>query len=735
MTNEAGKLPPEDSGGVGWQHPHGEAFNLNRELDKLLDWQFEQEMALPPLREDLGLHPGPTLKTGAPTWVIEDPVRGRFFRIGWLEFELLSRWSGGHVRRLMAEVAQVTLLRPTMDEVQALKQFLLQHELVKNDQVLTAAREGKTPKASLPTRALHNYLMVRIPLINPDPFLTWALPAVRPLLGMTALWVSVVAGLLGLFLAFQQWDTFTSTFVDTLSLKGLLSYSLALAFAKVVHEFGHAFTAKDLGLRVPRMGLAVVLLLPMLYTDTGETWRLPRRRDRFKIAVAGMRIEMMLAAWCTLAWAFLPDGALRSACFFLATTSWVITLAINASPFLRFDGYYMMSDATGIPNMHDEAAKSVKHFVRQWLLGIDDPKPLLGGEPSPGWLLGFGLLTLVYRFFLFLGIAVMVYHYFFKMLGILLFVVEIWWFIVKPVWTEVKVWWKERARVQAAPAVRSASVLGVLLAMLFVPWQGRIFAEGWIRAGQESALYAPRPALLMQPLQAGAVQPEHELTTLVSAELQLREARATARMVSLDSRLQASVAVQDMPESARSTRAQLAQQRVEVSGADAEAHQLRLLAPFAGLLVDVAVDAVPGTVVSRQELLGRVIDPSFWSAEVFVDEDEVKRLRTGAQIKAYVKGVGYEMLQGRVDAIDTVPVDQLPNEMLADRFGGPLLTTDDANPLKPRRALYRVRVRLEGAPRMQQARLASFVLQAGRISLADSLWRGAMSALVLQASF
>lgn len=709
--------------------------DITARIAQQLAQQAAQQMVLPALREDLGLHVGPTLKNGTPTWVVEDLMRGRFFRIGWLEFELLSRWQCGNAEKLALQVAQETLLRPTMEEVQAVKQFVLQHELAVNEEVLSAARKGPLKKASLPARALHNYLMIRFPLVNPDRFLARALPLVRPLLSMAALWVSGIVGLVGLFFASQQWDTFASTFVETLSLTGLLSYAIALMFAKVIHEFGHAFTAKSLGLRVPRMGVALVLLLPMLYTDTGETWRLPRRRDRFKIAVAGMRIEVMLAAWCTLAWSFLPDGPLRSAFFFLATTSWLITLAINASPFLRFDGYYMMSDATGIPNMHDEAAKSVRHFLRKHLLGINDPLPLLEGVPAPRWLLGFGLATMVYRFFLFLGIAVMVYHYFFKLLGIVLFMVEIWWFILKPVWTETQVWWKERTRIHVGPAARSAGVLLVLLAVLFVPWQGRVFAEGWIRAGQEATLYASRPAVLTQALQAGAVLAEQALTTLESSELHLREARATARMVSLDSRLLASAAVQDLPESARSTRAQLAQQQLEVTGADVEARQLRLLAPFAGLLVDVAQDALPGSVVSRQEPLGRVIDPSFWLAEVFVDEDDVKRLRHGAQVKAHLKGLALETLPGTLESIDTVPVEQLPTEMLADRFGGPLLTSDDASGLKPRRNLYRVRVRLDGAPRMQQARLAGFVIHAKRISLADSLWRGAMSALVLQANF
>ena len=68
------------------------------------------------------------------------------------------------------------------------------------------------------------------------------------------------------------------------------------------------------------------------------------------------------------------------------------------------------------------------------------------------------------------------------------------------------------------------------------------------------------------------------------------------------------------------------QQWTEVMGADAESRQLQLAAPFAGFVVDVARDVAPGQVVARQEVLARVIDPSRWIAEVYVDEDDVKRL-------------------------------------------------------------------------------------------------------------
>ena len=715
--------------------PSLDSSSLQEQLARQLQEQLTQQLSLPPLREDLALHPGSTQKDGAPSWVIEDPLKGRFYRIGWLEFEVLTRWHLGDAARVVQSVSAETLLVPELEEVLAIRQFLLQHELLVNHQLLSKAAQGPLPKPGLATKALHNYLMLRMPLVNPDRFLERVLPWFAPLLGRRAFVLSMVAGFLGLVFALQQWDSFAATFVETLSFQGLLSYSAALVLAKVLHELGHAFTAKRLGLRVPRMGVAIVLLLPMLYTDTGETWRLTRRRDRFAIAVAGIRIELMLAAWCTLAWSFLPDGALRGAMFFLATTSWIMTLAINASPFMRFDGYYMMSDATGIPNLHDEAGKVMRHFLRKHLLGFDEPEPTLEGEAPPPWLLWFGLGTAIYRFFLFLGIAITVYHYFFKALGIFLFAVEIWWFIAKPMWSELRVWWKHRDRIQKKPALRMGLAVATLLLALLLPWQAQVQAEGWVRSAQEFVVYSPRPARVLNMPQGGQAGVHQLLVSLESPDLLLREARANAKIGALDSRLLATTGSEQLMESVRSTREQLAQQWTEIMGADAETRQLQLVAPFAGLVVDVARDLMPGQVVARQEVLARVIDPARWLAEAYVDEDDVKRIHVGARVRAYLHGVHMEVIDGKVDEMDTVPVDQLPTEMLAARHGGLFITTDDPNALKPRQTLYRVRVVLQHAPRAGQARLAGFNIEADHVNLLGRIVRGAVSALVLQASF
>ena len=53
------------------------------------------EERLLPLRKDLGLHPAPPAPDGSPQWTIADPLTHTFYRIGWSEFALLSRWQAG----------------------------------------------------------------------------------------------------------------------------------------------------------------------------------------------------------------------------------------------------------------------------------------------------------------------------------------------------------------------------------------------------------------------------------------------------------------------------------------------------------------------------------------------------------------------------------------------------------------------------------------------------------------
>ena len=109
--------------------------------------------------------------------------------------------------------------------------------------------------------------------------------------------------------------------------------------------------------------------------------------------------------------------------FLLATTTWVSTVLINASPFMRFDGYFLLSDFLQMPNLH----------ARAFALALGPARTAVrAGRAGAGTLSAtaarlilFAWATWIYRLVLFLGIAALVYHFFIKALGIFLFLVEI----------------------------------------------------------------------------------------------------------------------------------------------------------------------------------------------------------------------------------------------------------------------------------------------------------------------
>ena len=90
----------------------------------------------------------------------------------------------------------------------------------------------------------------------------------------TMLWLMITVGLAGLYLVSRQWDEFVSTFSDFFSMEGAITYAIALILIKILHELGHALMATRFGCRVPTMGVAFLVMFPVLYTDVTDAWKL-----------------------------------------------------------------------------------------------------------------------------------------------------------------------------------------------------------------------------------------------------------------------------------------------------------------------------------------------------------------------------------------------------------------------------------------------------------------------------
>lgn len=708
--------------------------------------QHAKPQPLPALRDELQLFEAARNHDGTPAWIIQDPVNNRFFRIGWLEFEMLVHWSGNDVATLIRAINESTPLNVTPADVRQMLSFLSDNQLLRLDRpadVANAAQQKARQRRSPVEWLVHNYLFFRVPLVRPQA----ALARLKPWLERVNMaWVALVVGLLtlaGLYLVSRQWDQFTHTLIDHFTWTGLLGYGVALLLAKTVHEMGHALVATRYGVRVAHMGVAFLVMFPMLYTDTGESWRLPSSRQRLAIASAGIGIELALAGVCTLLWSLTPDGALRNGLFFLATTSWVMTLAINASPFMRFDGYFILSDLLDMPNLHQRSGALARVWLRRVLLGWNDPWPEHQAPGRRRALIAFALTTWVYRLVVFLGIALMVYLFFFKVLGIVLMLLEIHWFIARPVMQELKQWRDRRGEIAPRRRWWLAGLAAGGLILLLVPIQSRVEAYGVLRAAGQHTLHAPFGARITQMPTRRTFQAGDVVFVLDSEALGIAQDRSRQLAQAREAQLQGLIGLPDGEQQRQSIESQKAVHEAEAQLNRDERSRLVLRAPLEGTLVDVDPQLAEGVWVGPRQSLGMLVAPGRWVVDALVPEADLERVAPGQTVRLRTLSRSTQWFDGRVAAVDVARTTVLPDAMLEARFGGPLATVP--GPRLPgqtqlsdhvaRDALFRVRIEVDGVPAELMTSTVRVQIDGASHSLLTRIGRSVAAVLIRESGF
>lgn len=694
---------------------------------------------LPPLREDIKLLPGPTAHDGAPTWTLYDPSLHRYLRVGRMEFEILVRWGLGRPAAIAAAVREATPLPATEADVVDVLRFAQRGRLIQAVGP-SAARlliaEAEARKLSPAMWLLKNYLFIRVRLLDPDRFLGEAAKALAFVFTDGFVFALFGLALLGFYLIGRQWDSFTHSFLHMFSLEGAAEVGLALAFAKAIHEFGHGLMAKRMGCRVPGMGFALMVLWPMLWTDVTDSWRLTDRHKRLLIDAAGVLAEMTLAVAASLAWSVLPDGPLRSAAFMLASSTWLVTVAVNVSPLMRFDGYFLLSDWLNEPNLQERSFALGRWWLREVLFGFRDPAPERLPDRRRRLLIAYAAACWIYRFTLFIGIAVLVYHLAFKLLGIFLMAVEVGWFLARPIIMELAVWPRRmRAGGVTRRAAWSGAVFALLVAAFVLPWRESVFAPGLIRAQRQIGVIVPEPGQVVSLVDNGAsVTAGQALFTLHNPDLEHTAAEAEAEISGLKAKLAGQAfdasGAQDLPVAWH----QLEGAYARLSDAQARQAQMVVRAPFAGQLVDVPRDIRTGEWLPKREHLGILVDPATATAEALVNESDIARIKPGDKARFQAES-GEQPLMMTVRSVSPTAVATIDTPELASIHGGgvPVRREQDGR-LKPEAAVYRVVFALpDGTVAPPAIRRGTVRIEATPQSFADRVWRRAVAVVMREA--
>lgn len=631
---------------------------------------------LPELRGDLQVVSAQA-STAAGGAVIFDPVRQRYFRIDETTAQLLSHWPSSRTRdELVATARERSGLPLATADVASLEHFLIANELVTaagtGDWKRLAERAERSRQRWLPW-LIHNYLFFKHPLVRPQRMLERLLPYLAFVYTRTFAMTIAAAGLIGLHLAVRQWHAFFATFPVMVSVEGAAAFTCALVTVKSLHELGHGLTAVRYGCRVPTMGVCFMVMVPMLYTDVSDSWRLNSRRERLAIDIAGLAVEIGIACVAIFVWAFLPEGTLKSLAFAMATTSLVLSIALNLNPFMRFDGYYILSDMTGVENLQPRAFALGVWKLRELLFALGEPPP----EQLPGrtraWLIVYAWLTWVYRLIVFTGIAVLVYHIGFKLLGLVLFAIEIVFFIALPIWREMQEWRKMRHQIIARRrGLALAAVASAAAILCFLPLSSAVTIPALLEPRDLAQLYPRRAAVVIgaSVRQGQIVAAGDPIATLhspdIAHEILVTEARRNGVLGKLDRRSSDAIDRADTVVLGEA----LTTLDTRLAGLRREQAELHMVAPVAGRIVEIDPSLQKGRWMQRRDLVALVAAEGRYVVRGYVSEDHVARLDTSQSARFIPEDLNQPSLPVRLDRVAAVGAAAMDLIELSSHYGG-----------------------------------------------------------------
>ena len=700
-------------------------------------------MIIPYLRQDLEIFRGNSREDGSPAWLLYDAVRNKYFTLGLTAFRLIKNWRGGEDIQNFEKKINTQGIETTGEEIKSFVGFLQQNNLIIQPQgqgVAYLMQQKNSLKKSWIMNLIHSYLFFKIPLFTPDEWLGRTFSKVKFLGSKKIRNIIYILGFIGLFLVIQQFENFAKTFLYFFSIKGLMLYFITLVFVKCLHELGHAFVAKHYGCRVSAIGIAFLVFFPFLYTDTTDAWRLRNHKERLLINFAGILTELHLALIATFVWGILPEGGLKSAAFFIATTSWISSIAINVSPFMRFDGYYVFSDWLKAENLQPRAFALAKWKTRETLFGFNH-KPPEEINPSRRWtFIIYAWSTWIYRFFLFIGIALLVYYFAFKVLGIILFAIEIYWFIMLPIIKEMKQWWLMRSEMKInKQTFRTTSILIITLMVLFLPWKSSMKIPAVYVSEKYSKIYSPYPAKIRsvfvtkdQEVEAG-----QNLIELYSPGLDQEINSIRRKILLTKTKINRMSGTSGNMDEYLTYNQRLIALQSELSGLTNTKEKLIIKAPNKGKVKDLISLSSEMWVSNLDQLLG-IVHYGTGSVKAFIREEQIDRFQENTPAVFIPNDGDHKKIHLISNKLDLSSVNNLPYIALASIHNGPIAIrnfTSGEYQYRPETAHYVADFKLVNESRIKFELPGYVHVEGNRYSPFIRFFRNVFSVLIRESGF
>lgn len=548
-------------------------------------------------------------------YVIGDGLRNRVHRLSPAAYVLVASMDGARTLDSLWSEAAVSLGddAPSQGQVIQLLGQLHSNDLIAGnvppDATELFERQQKTNRSKL-VQWLMNPLAMRFPLVDPNNFLTQTMPYVRPLFGRLGGLLWLITVLPALLLAIRYWPELTDNVSDRVLAPGnLLLIAASYPVIKLLHELGHGYMTKAHDGEVHELGVMLLVLLPMPYVEVSSSAGFRGKWTRCAVGAAGIMVELFIAAFALYVWLLVEPGLVRALAFNVMLTASISTVLFNGNPLLRYDGYYILSDAIEVPNLAQRGQQYWSYLLRRYAFGVPVTRDYPATRGERICFLLYIPTAAAYRLAVTVGIALLVMSKY-QAVGVALALWAVGARVVIPlgrgIWSLLTSPEYLRNRVRVLTLSATVMAAAVLL-LLKLPLPLHTQAEGVVWLPDDAIVRAEAGGFVTaikaapgDPVQRGQV-----LVESVDPELAAKVKTLRAQEEGLIAKLDA-VRFTDRVE-AIVTEAELKAVRTDLAAAERQAAQLTTYAGESGIFAMADPADMPGRYFKRGDVMGYVL--------------------------------------------------------------------------------------------------------------------------------
>lgn len=258
-----------------------------------------------------------------------------YFRVGILEGRVLTRLLEGQQEDSIVEEENMTH-----------EEFSCLIDVFKKNGVIGSVKRKK-----------FNPLYMKFPLFSADIFFEKLCGWIRAhnkikKIGFVSFSIFMLAGIITVFLKQNEilsWESFRLPFYQY-----VLVYVIHTGII-FFHEMGHGFMCKYFGGKVGKIGLALIVMNPAMYCDISGIRMFYEKKKQVLCSMAGFMVNAVFVGFFSCIYLLYPFNMLK-----ILIILNLLSIIINAVPFIRLDGYWILSFGSGIQNLYTKSMLKLK---------------------------------------------------------------------------------------------------------------------------------------------------------------------------------------------------------------------------------------------------------------------------------------------------------------------------------------------------------------------------------------